>query len=288
MLGRCSWKGSRSLAVVLALAIAVAVWAVTYREISRESSMTSQGSVAVAADITMEDLAKVSHTKVFFGHQSVGMNILDGVGGVYAAHGMTAPVIEEGATDPGRDGGFIDHAFIGENANPMLKIQDFAAKLRSGLGPHVDMAMMKFCYVDINSSAGVGTLFATYRTTMTALQREFPNVTLIYVTVPLTTDAGFLSRLKSRLTGSGGMADNAARERLNALIRHEYAGNHLFDLAAIESTAPDGSRVTGTYRGQRYYALYNGYAADFGHLNAEGAGVVATTWLKAIARASQR
>ena len=57
--------------------------------------MTSQASVAVAADITAEDLGKVSHTKVFFGHQSVGMNILDGVGGVYAAHGMAAPMIGE-------------------------------------------------------------------------------------------------------------------------------------------------------------------------------------------------
>ena len=251
--------------------------------------MTSQGSVAVASGITGEDLAKVARAKVFFGHQSVGMNVLDGVGGVYVTHGMAAPLIEEGATDPGRGGGFIDHAFVGENGNPLLKIQDFAAKLRSGLGQHVDVAMMKFCYVDINSSTDVNALFATYRTTMAALQREVPSVTFIYVTVPLTTDARFLSRLKSRLTGSsGGVADNAARERLNALIRHHYGGDHLFDLAAVESTAPDGSRVSGMYEGHRYYALYNGYAADFGHLNAEGARVVATAWLKAIARASQK
>ncbi len=79
-----------------------------------------------------------------------------------------------------------------------------------------------------------------------------------------------------------------ARERLNALIRHEYAGDHLFDLAAIESTAPDGSRVVGTYQGQRYYRLYDGYASDSGHLNGEGARVAATAWLKAIAQASRK
>ena len=250
--------------------------------------MTSQHSVAVASGITAEDLAKVSRTKVFFGHQSVGMNILDGVSGVYESHGMAAPVIEEGATDPGGDGGFIDHAFIGENEKPLLKIQDFAAKLRSGLGQHVDVAMMKLCYVDINSSTDINALFASYRTTVAALQQEFPGITFIHVTVPLTTDAGFLSKLKSRLTGSGGAADNAARERLNALIRHEYAGDRLFDLAAIESTTPDGSRVTGMDNGQRYYALYNGYAADFGHLNADGAQVVAAAWLRVIAQASQK
>ena len=53
------------------------------------------------------------------------MNILDGVRGVYAAHGVAAPAIEEGAADAGPGGGFIDHAFIGENGNPLLKIQDF-------------------------------------------------------------------------------------------------------------------------------------------------------------------
>jgi hypothetical protein len=39
--------------------------------------MTSQDSLA--SGITTDDLAKVSRTKAFFGHQSVGMNMLDGV-----------------------------------------------------------------------------------------------------------------------------------------------------------------------------------------------------------------
>jgi hypothetical protein len=248
--------------------------------------MTSQHSVAVASGITRDDLGKVARAKVFFGHQSVGVNILDGVRGVYAAHGMAAPVIEEGAADQDRGDGFIEHAIIGENGNPALKIEDFAGRLRSGLGQRVDAAMMKLCYVDVTSGTDVSALFATYRATIAALAREFPKVTFIYVTLPLTMDSGFLSRLRGRLTGSSGVADNAARERLNALIRHEYAGGHLFDLAVAESKAPDGSRAGGVYGGQRYYALYDGYAADYGHLNAEGAQAVAAAWLKAIARAS--
>jgi hypothetical protein len=252
--------------------------------------MTSQDSVAVASGITGTDLAKVSRTTVFFGHQSVGVNILDGVGSVYAAHGMPTPVIEEGATDPGRDGGFIDHAFIGENRNPLLKIQDFAAKLRSGLGQHVDVAMMKLCYVDVTSDVDVEALFAKYYEIIAALERGFPKVAFVHVTVPLTTEQGELSKLKARLTGSSryGPAENASRERLNALIRREYAGNRLFDLAAVESTAPDGSRADGMYDGQQYYRLYDGYAFDYGHLNREGGRLAATAWLKAIARACPR
>ena len=190
----------------------------------------------------------------------------------------------------GQDGGFVDHAFIGENEKPLLKIQDFDAKMRSGIGQQVDVAMMKLCYVDITSDTDVGALFATYRETIAALERDFPKVTFVHVTVPLMTEQGLLSKLKSRLTGSSryGPAENAARERLNALIRREYAGGHLFDLAAVESTAPDGSRAIGTYQGQQYYRLYDGYASDSGHLNGEGARVAATAWLKAIAQASPK
>lgn len=250
--------------------------------------MTSQDTMA--SEITTDELAKVSRAKVFFGHQSVGMNVLSGVPGVYAAHHMAAPTIEQDGTRPDADGGFIGHAFIGENEKPLLKIQDFAANMGSDIGQHVHVAMMKLCYIDITSDTDVGALFATYRQTITALERDLAKVTFVHVTVPLMTEQRPLSKLKSRLTGSSryGPPDNVARERLNALIRREYAGGYLFDLAAVESTTPDGSRAMGTYREQQYYRLYDGYAHDSGHLNGEGARVAATAWLRAIAQASPR
>ena len=250
--------------------------------------MTSQGSVA--SGITTDDLAKVSRTRVFFGHQSVGMNVLEEVPGIYAAHGMAAPPIERDGTRPGAEDGFIGHAFIGANEKPLVKIGDFDAKLRSGIGEQADVAMMKLCYVDIMSDTDADALLTRYRETIAALERDFPKATFVHVTVPLMTEQGSLSKLKSLLTGSGrfGPAENAARERLNALIRRDYAGGHLYDLAAIESTAPDGSRATGTYQGQPYYRLYDGYASDSGHLNGEGARVAASGWLQAVAQASPR
>jgi hypothetical protein len=252
--------------------------------------MTSPRGAAVEADLTTDDFAQVSRTRIFFGHQSVGMNVLHGVRGIYAAHGLAEPPVEQDGTEPGPDGGFIDHAFIGQNGKPWGKIQDFDARMRSGTGQQVDVAMMKFCYADITSGTDVESLFATYRETMAALERDFPKVTFIHVTVPLTTGQGMLSKLKSLLTGNSGYgpADNAAREQLNTLIRREYADHHLLDLAATESTAPDGRLATGTHQGQLYLRLYDGYASDPGHLNAEGAGVTATAWVKAIAQASPR
>lgn len=252
----------------------------------------SKDQPGAASGITKAELDDVSQTNAFFGHQSVGANILDGVARVYSANGAPAPAVIElgGSGRSADDAGVITHAFIGENEKPLLKIQDFAAKLRSGVGESVDVAMMKFCYVDITSNTNVDEVFASYRSTVAELQREFPRLTLVHATVPLTTpDQGVLGSLKSWFRGQNPeVADNVVRERFNALVRNEYGGSNLFDLAAVESTAPDGTRVGGRYHEQPYYELYHGYASDNGHLNDEGAQIVAAAWLKAIANVNPR
>lgn len=74
------------------------------------------------------------------------------------------------------------------------------------------------------------------------------------------------------------------RAQYNALLRKQYADSgRLFDLAAIESTRPDGTRVTGSRGGTKYYALCEGYASDNGHLNTQGAKAVAAGMLDVIA-----
>jgi hypothetical protein len=151
MLVPARWRFRRpEAAVVAVVALVVALTAV-------------QGNVASA--IATEDLTAVAHTRVFFGHQSVGMNVLNAVPGVYADHGVSAPPIEQGRTEPGANGGFIAHQFIGENGNPLLKIEDFNRTMRGGMGRQVDVALMKFCYVDITTSTDVDALFARYRDT---------------------------------------------------------------------------------------------------------------------------
>ena len=162
--------------------------------------------------------------------------------------------------------------------------------MRGGMAEKVDVALMKLCYIDITTSTDVDALFARYRDTMAALQRDYPNVTFIHMTVPLTTEPSCCRSSRSRLGGSDrfGQAENVVRERYNTLIRNEYRGDHLFDLAAIESTAPDGKRDERRYDGQPYFALYEGYASDIGHLNAEGSQIAATAFLEAIAQASRK
>jgi hypothetical protein len=290
----CWLQRARPRAALVLVAIASAVlWSMTACGTSTEMAAPSTGAATSAAtspassaatssdpsaattDIANDELTTAARTRVFFGHQSVGMNVLDAVPAVFAAHNMAAPLVEEGSTGPGSGGGFVTHAFIGENEKPLLKIDDFDAKLRSGIGKQVDVAMMKFCWVDVTRGTDENALFARYRETLSALERDFPSVSFVKVTVPLTTRQG------------GPEADNVVREQLNALIRQEYTGHHLFDLALVESTAPDGRRVSGMYQGKEFFALYAGYAADQGHLNSTGARRAASAWLQAVAEAAQ-
>ena len=296
MLAPTRWRFRRSVvAVVAVVALVLAVAVVMADRWSKEKSIPIQGNVASA--ITAADLTAVARTRVFFGHFAVGMSVLNAIPSVYADHGVSAPPIEQGRAEPGPKGGFIAHQFIGKGVEDAGKPQldDFDRAIRGGMGRQVDVALMKFCWGDIWSDTDVDALFARYRATMAALERDFPHVTFIHVTVPLATEPGLFTELKTRLKTLLGRRDvrgqpaNVARERLNALIRGEYAGRHLFDLAAIESTKPDGTRVSGRYGNRGYFALYDGYASDMGdHLNAVGAKIAATAFLKAIAQASRK
>lgn len=210
-----------------------------------------------AGATTPAALTAASGARVFFGHQSVGENVLSGIPGVYSAAGLTAPPI---VLSPRPDGGFIAHRFIGANGNPQSKISDFDRIIRGGWGDKLDVALMKLCYVDVTANTDVDALFASYRSTLDALQKDFPDVTFLHTTVPLTTDSP---------------ADNATRQQLNSLIRGTYGGR-LFDLAGAESTTPSGAKVSG---------LYEGYASDPGHLNPAGSAAAASAFLDAVAKA---
>lgn len=252
--------------------------------------MTATGGSAAprhADAVTADELRAAARARVFFGHQSVGRNLLDALPGVYAAHGVQAPPVLEVPAVGGRSGGYVAHAHLGENAKPLLKLADFDAALRGGLGDQVTVAAMKFCYVDVDRTTDVDALFAAYRGTLAALQRDHPRVTFLHVTTPLTTGPTLVQRLKGVLGRRTSPPDNAARERYNQLLRAAY-GDRVVDLAAVESTTPDGVRVGGELDGVPYYALYEGYAADSGHLTPEAARAAVSVLLAAVARAAGR
>jgi hypothetical protein len=230
---------------------------------------------------TSHDLERVARARIFFAHQSVGQNVLDGVRSVYTDAGLPIPRISE--PDPGTSG--IDEVLIGTNGDPMGKIKAFDAEMRHGEADRVDVAVLKLCYVDVDSDTDVEAVFRAYRDTLTALQRDFPSVAVVAATVPLSSQRDFKRRIKSVLGRDTGMgpADNVARERLNALIREQFgAQRRLFDIAAAQSTGPDGQRPSYVHGGAAYYAMLDEYSADPGHLNAVGSEAAAAAFLAVV------
>jgi hypothetical protein len=228
------------------------------------------------AKATVEDLAGKS---VFFGHQSVGANILEGVrdlerDGAGAGLAVIRLVDPKDMKGPG-----LFHAPVGENDDPVSKIRSFQRIVEGGVGEAADIAFFKFCYVDIVWKTDVRRLFEEYRRVMTGLRRQYPRVTFVHVTVPLATTTPWPKAQLKRLLGRD--ENNINRSKFNDLLREEYRGREpVFDLAKVESTRPGGGRATYIQGDKVYESLAAEYTDDGGHLNAVGRIVVARELLR--------
>jgi lysophospholipase L1-like esterase len=123
------------------------------------------------------------------------------------------------------------------------------------------------------------------------LETKYPRTTFVHVTMPLTTiQTGWKVPVK-RLIGKpiDGYADNAKRNEYNELLRTEYAGKSpFFDLAAIESTFPDGRRMSFGQDGRTYYAMAPANTVDGGHPNEVARRLVAARLLVLLAELGRR
>ena len=236
-------------------------------------------------DIPPSAFKGLATKRILFGHQSVGDNIIAGMTDLIKDHPSIKLTINQTTRPDDLTPGTFAHFPVGENEKAESKIKDFAAKIRQGLGSKVDIALFKFCFVDIDANTDVGRLFQEYRDTMASLKKDYPTVTFVHVTVPLLRqEKTTIKRLIGRIMGrSGGFFDeshNIKRNEYNDLIRKFYSGKEpIFDIAAVESTHPDGTRETFNAGGKRYHALTPEYTGDGGHLNDVGRKIVAGQFL---------
>lgn len=222
--------------------------------------------------------------EIYFGHMSVGFNILDGIRGLMQESGGVKLNIVETA-DPGAFGEPIfAHSPIGKNGYPLSKLEQFRTILESGVGDKADIAFFKFCYVDIHGGTDIDALIKAYDETISALQARFPKLIIAVVTAPLTAiPAGLKTSLKKLLgQGEPDKAANVKRELFNAHLRKKY-GKLVYDLAALESTLQTGERATFEIDGKTYYAMWPPYTDDGGHLSAEGRRIAAAGLIRFLA-----
>jgi hypothetical protein len=244
-----------------------------------------------AADLFSADaLSRLERRTVYFGHQSVGANLLDGIRDVLKdAPGRTWAIVE--SEEPAKVGGpALVHSWIGRNGVPISKLEAFSDVLRRSPPGRIDVALVKFCFVDFSDQTDVPDLFRRYADTLAGLKQGFPGTTFVHVTVPLTGSPDgpkwMLRNAVKRLVGRHvrGPRDNGPINEFNDLLRKMYLGREpVFDLAALESTHADGSRVVSPVAGTSVYSLASEYTFDGGHLNERGRRMAALELLRLLA-----
>jgi len=224
-------------------------------------------------NISYKNWSWLAERKIFFAHQSVGENIIEGIILIQRElPGINLEIKEISSAQDFRTPIF-GHAKVGKNFDPFSKCDDFKKMMESGLGDKVDIAFMKMCYVDVIAKTDVDELFRYYTETMGYLEKKYPKTIFVHFTVPLTiSQKGWKVRVKRLLHKPlWDDEDNIKRFLYNEKLREKYgASGRLFELAEYESTWPDGSRSSFYLDGKKYFNLVSAYAWDEGHLTEMG------------------
>lgn len=230
------------------------------------------------------DLAALANCRIFFGHQSVGSNILAGLADLQKGSAHPVAILEHRAgTRPPQ--ACLLHATVGRNEQPLTKCEEFRRIIDEDLAGLIDVALLKFCFIDINEHTDVDALFAQYTSAMDDLARRHPGTAFVHVTAPLRHTPGGLGVLARERLGRPNRVKlaNMKRNRFNDLMRRARASTGVFDLAAIQSLHADGRRESFRKDGATYQSLVGAYTDDGGHLNAAGRLVAAREMVRCLA-----
>jgi len=264
------------LMILMCLALAGCTHEIAESEITRRESVLSD-----------QQIQRLITQKVFFGHQSVGDNIVDGIRDVMAAdHRLKLNLVS--SADPQSIPGFaFVETHIGVNRNPASKTAAFNEVIDKGFGKQGGIAFYKYCYIDFGSSTNVSEVFANYRKGISELREKYPSLTIVHSTVPLTADqpnSTAKDEVKDYLRKLSGRDPNVKRNEFNRMLKEEYGTRDpVFDLAEIESTHADGSRSYFSRGFQKVYTLAPEFTTDGGHLNESGRRRVAAKLLLLLA-----
>jgi hypothetical protein len=226
---------------------------------------------------------RLSERRIYFGHQSVGNNIMDGVLSIVQDHPEIELTIERTRNPEVLDKEpMFAHSSIGKNMDAQSKLSDFSNLIENGFGNRADIAFFKFCYIDFSAQTDVRQRFDDYQNTLSELKARYPETTFVHVTVPLVSKAAGLKDWIKKILGRS-IKDpraNIRRNEYNELLRAAYGGKEpIFDLARAEATWPDGKIEKTQINSQTFDRLVPAYTMDGGHLNEMGKTMTAVELL---------
>lgn len=246
-----------------------------------DKSMSTSDQTLQSKAIPAKEWERLSAKKIYFGHMSVGYNIIDGIKDLMKSNPSIRLNLQETA-DPGnlKNGVFV-HSQNGENGKPKTKVDAFVKTMDNGPAKQVDIAFFKFCYVDFNKDTDAADLFNYYASAMDALEKRHPKIIFLHVTVPVTTEGellGLKTKIKDLIKSIIGretarqqnITGNMKRNEFSVLLRKKYDSRRIIDIEKFESTKADGSTNTGNNDGGIRSMMVPEYTFDGGHLNEKG------------------
>jgi hypothetical protein len=230
------------------------------------------------------DWRAVATRRVYFGHQSVGNDIVAGLETLNEQQDLGLRFVRT-LTPAAVAGPAFVHFPAGVNGDPASKNEALLRELDARPEPDGAIALLKYCYVDVNERTDVPRMFDAYRRMTEEVHRRHPDVCLVHTTVPLTAVESAAKALVKGLLGRVTVrAAAVARHRYNELVRSAFSTTEpLFDVAAAEAIGGDGSRAGFAEDDARVETLSAEYTHDGGHLTAKGRLVVAARLLDVLA-----
>ena len=285
----------RALHIFIAAAVLLAV-GIFAMFITRIKTRIGSNKITLPSinDVPGEYWAKLAQKKLFFGHKSVGYNIIDGITDIINERDYIKLNIIETRKPAAFEEPVFAHSQLGINTDPSSKIKCFMEIMDDGVGGRVDIAFFKFCYVDIMRDSDPQKIFDDYSAALKELKSRYPNTKFLHVTVPIrSVPKGARRNLKQivkLLTGRPGfLEDNMMRRRYNDLLNNAYTRTDpFFDLALIESVNTGGFGCYALKGAEKVCVMAPEYTEDGGHLNSRGARAAAEQLLIILAEMAGR
>jgi hypothetical protein len=232
------------------------------------------------------DLETLAAARMYFGHQSVGHDVLQGLASLAKEHGVALRIVEAPVEDTAPA---LVHSTVGRNREPETKCDAFTRFLTAQSAGRWDAAMLKFCYADMGDGGerDPRRLFELYKRTVASVRAADPNLLLVHATLPLQSEGLGKRNAIGKFLGLGTSNDddNILRNQFNDLLRAEYGHEPMFDVAWAESTQPDGTRSGFRKDGRFIFTMAREFTYDEGHLTDLGQRWVAREFARSVAAA---
>jgi hypothetical protein len=279
------------LLAILTVIVFISIWCYMDRiriDMNTKTDLPSWDSISTS------QWQALSQKKIFFAHMSVGNNILDGAQAVLQNHpDVDLTVTRTSDSADMRLPALYHSEELGHNAEPFMKIDSFRSLVNRIQSAAPDMALLKFCYFDIQSNTDTDALFKAYHNTISELKTQMPGTLFLHCTVPLESPQLSIKRkckeiVKAWLGRPTRTDNNYKRMLFNQKLKAAWPAEQVFDITKSESVTPEGFLCCKVQRGQKIPFLCSSYTTDGGHLNDIGSQRVGEQFLIFLANAASQ